>query len=226
MISNRNIAICIPAAILSVSVLCGGDLSRYREFQFGEDVPSVVKRVGMKSSEVKIVHQRPVVIQELKWQPWQSVGSTREREAVREITFSFYGGGLFRMSVIYDRDRTEGLTAADLIDAMSMSYGTATKPEAEMLFPSVYNETVRVLARWDDDQYCFNLLRSSYGAGFAMVMFSKRLDALAQTTIAEASRLDEQEAPQREIDRQRKQQEETRVQQEAARKTNKTSFRP
>ena len=216
----------IGCALLSASLLSAGDLSKYREFQFGGDVSSVLKRVGMKASDVKIVHQRPAVIQELRWQPWQAVGATAVRESVREILYHFYNGELFRMSVIYDRDRTEGLTAADLIDAMSPGYGIATKPDAELLFPGVYNETVKVLARWEDAQYSVNLVRSSYGAGFAMVMFSKPLAELAQVAIVEAARLDEKEAPQRDIDRQQKQDADKRVQQENARNTNKTGFRP
>ena len=212
--------------IVSTSLLSAGDLSRYREFQFGGDLQSVVKRVAMKPSDVKVLHQRPAVIQELKWQPWQAVGATSEKDSVREIIFGFYAGELFRMSIIYDRDRTEGLTAADLIDAMSANYGTATKADNEMLFPGVYNESVKVLARWEDAEFSVNLVRSSYGAGFAMVMFSKRVADLVQTATVEAGRLDEKEAPQREIDRQQKQEEEKRVQQESARKTNKSSFRP
>jgi hypothetical protein len=59
-----------------------------------------------------------------------------------------------------------------------------------------------------------------------VVVFSKRLDALARAAIVEATRLDEQEAPQREIERQKKQDEENRATQEKARPANKANFRP
>jgi hypothetical protein len=59
-----------------------------------------------------------------------------------------------------------------------------------------------------------------------MLVFSKRLDPLAQAAIIEAIRLDEQEAPQREIERQKKQDEENRAVQEKARLVNKVAFRP
>ena len=54
--------------------------------------------------------------------------------------------------------------------------------------------------------------------------FSKRLDGLARTAIVEAIQLDEQEAPQREIDRQKKQDGENRAAQEQARLVNKANF--
>jgi hypothetical protein len=82
------------------------------------------------------------------------------------------------------------------------------------------------MARWEDPQYSFNLFRSSYQPTFGMLVFSKRLDALAQAAIGEAIRLDEQEAPQREIERQKKQDEENRVAQEKARPGNKANFHP
>ena len=59
----------------------------------------------------------------------------------------------------------------------------------------MYNDSEKVIARWEDSQYSFNLFRSSYQPTFGMVVFSKRLDALARLAIVEAIRLDEQEAP-------------------------------
>jgi hypothetical protein len=57
-------------------------------------------------------------------------------------------------------------------------------------------------------------------------MHSKRLDALALAAIIESLRLDKQEAPHREVERQKKKDEETRSRQEAARLVNKAPFRP
>jgi hypothetical protein len=59
-----------------------------------------------------------------------------------------------------------------------------------------------------------------------MILYSKQLDALARTAVTEALRLDEQEAPQRDADKQRKQADENRVKEEKARLVNKESFRP
>jgi hypothetical protein len=59
-----------------------------------------------------------------------------------------------------------------------------------------------------------------------MVIYSKRLDALARAAIVEAIRLDNQEAPQRETERQNKKDEENRARQEKARRANKGPFRP
>ena len=224
MISARILAISILWAALSAPFLCAGDLSKYREFQLGMDLLAVVKQAGMKPPEVRVIHQRPAAIQELAWQPPRLRGSSLETDPVREVIFSFYNGELFRMLVDYDPYRTEGLTAEDMVEAISAKYGTAARPAAEITLR--YNEREKVIARWEDSQYSFNLVRSPYGLTFTMVVFSKRLDALAQAAIAEAIRLDKQETPQREIERQGKQDEEIRAAHEKARLVNKPSFRP
>jgi hypothetical protein len=213
-----------PASAPSIAA---PDLSRYREFQFGMDLAAVAKLVDMNPSEAKMIHRRPAVIQELEWQPQLSLTSS-QADPVRAIFFSFYNGELFRLVVNYDRYKTEGLTTEDVVNAISALYGTATKPDAEVVFSSsqVYNDSEVVIARWEDSQYSFNLFRSTYQPTFGMVAYSKRADTLARAAVAEAIRLDEQEAPQREIERQKKQDAADRAAQEKARLGNKPNFRP
>jgi len=227
MISAHILTLSIPWTLLAASLACAADLSRYRDFQFGMNLPAVVKIVSMSPSEAKVIHQRPALIQDLDWPLGRYLRSSpADAGPVKDILFSFCNGELFRMVVNYDRYKTEGLTAEDMIDGISAKYGTATRPTAEILFPSILNERVKVIARWEDSEYSFDLVRSSYQPEFAMVLYSKRLDALAQTAITEALRLNEQEAPQREADRQKKQEGENRVKEEKARLANKASFRP
>ncbi len=205
------------------------DLSRYRDFQFGMNLLAVAKQADMKPSEARVVHQRPAAIQELEWRVPHSLYSSTQVDPVKEVLFSFYNNELFRMVVNYDQYRTEGLSDEDMVEAISAKYGTATRPAAKIiLFSSfqVYNDSEKVIARWEDSQYSFNLFRSSYQPTFGMLIFSKRLDPLAQAAIVEAIRLDEQEAPQREIERQKKQTEEDHTEQEKARLVNKPNFRP
>lgn len=226
MISTRIFAISTLWAVLLTPLLHAGDLSGYRGFRFDMNLLAVAKQAGVEPSEAKVIHQRPGVIQELLWHPQRFPGTSHDADSVKDVQFSFYNGELFQMVVNYDRYRTEGLTVEDLVAAISARYGTATTPDAEIIFPSLFHETVKVLARWEDSQYSLSLARSSYQPGFGMVVLSKRLDALAQAAILEAIRLDKQEAPQREIDRNKRQDDEKRVQQERARGANKPGFRP
>jgi hypothetical protein len=224
---QRVFGVSLPADPIMAPSVDKPDFSRYREFQFGLNLPAIAKLAGLEASEAKVIHRRPALIQELNWQPQLSLTSS-QADPVRAIFFSFYNGELFRIVVSYDRYKTEGLTTEDVIEALSAKYGTATKPAAEVIFSSsqVYNDSEVVIARWEDSQYSFNLFRSSYQPTFGMVVFSKRLDALARAAVAEAIHLDEREAPQREIERQKKQDDENRAAQDKARLVNKADFRP
>jgi hypothetical protein len=85
---------------------------------------------------------------------------------------------------------------------------------------------VKVLARWEDLQYSFNLVRFSIEDNFGLIAFSKQMDALARTATVESLLLEVSQAPQREADRQKKQDDENHIQQEKARLVNKPAFRP
>jgi hypothetical protein len=91
---------------------------------------------------------------------------------------------------------------------MSAKYGTATRPTAEINFPTnetgEYGTTEKVIVRWEDSQYSFNLFRSPLSNTFGLVMFSKRLDAQAEAAIAESLKLEGQEDPQKEVARVKK----------------------
>jgi hypothetical protein len=216
--------------LVPVSVPARGapDLSRYRGFQFGETLPAVAKQAGLDVSQAKVIHERPALIQELEWPIWLAGNFDPPHDPVRTILFSFYNEKLFRVLVSYDRDETNGLTTADLTEAISAQYGIATKPaNIEIVFSStqVYNDSEAIIASWENSQYSFNLYRSSYQPTFGMIAFSKGLDALARTATAEAIRLDAAEAPQQEIQRQNQEDEKNRESLEKARQVNKSKFR-
>jgi hypothetical protein len=113
-----------------------------------------------------------------------------------------------------------------MIQAISATYGTATMPAASIIYHSNYAEMAPVLARWENSDYSYDLVRSGDRSSFAMVLYSKRLDALAQAAIVESARLDAEEAPQRELDKQKKRDEDANLVLEKARLVNKPNFRP
>ena len=224
------LAMSIAWAGNASSVTAGQDLSSYRGFQLGMSLEAVAPQTGIVS-EARVVHQRPELIQELTWEPPRSLGSPPPGESVRKVLLSFYNGQLFRIVVSYEWGKTEGLTVEDMVDALSVTYGPALLPATEIAsslsrVSRVSTESDRIVAHWGDPQHAINLVRPSYASTFGLVMFSKRLDAVARAASVEAIRLNEQEAPGRAIERQRQQEDEAHARQEKARTENKAIFRP
>src|SRR4030095_8267741 len=120
MFSFRNLAISIFGSEFSAPLQYSQDLSMYREFQFGTSLLAVAKQAHLKPSEARVIHQCPALIQELMWNARTYSAPPSQADSVRDILFSFYNGELFRIVVTYDKDRTEGMTAEDLVEAVSV----------------------------------------------------------------------------------------------------------
>jgi hypothetical protein len=187
---------------------------------------------GVAESELKPIHQRPAVIAELTWRP--RYGARRppdgDSESVEQMVFDFYDGRLFRMTVDYDRKQTEGLTDADMIEAISTVYGSPAKPVAPRGRQSAARSSHDLgtrLAEWGDESRSVALYRrSTYAINFTLVMTAEPVAALARTAASRAAVLDAREAPQREADRQKKEADDRRAAEDKARLTNKPIFRP
>ena len=219
--------IAILCGVLGASTLSAAELSSYRGLKLGMSLAAASKQVGSKPSDAKVLHQRPAVIQELNWEIRSSVQTgTAKPDPVKDGLLSFVNGELFRIVVTYDRYKVEGMSTDDMVQAISASYGIASKPTVEIAYHSNYAEAAPVLARWEDAEYSYNLVRTGDRASFAMVLYSKRLEALAQAATVESARLDAQDAPQRELDKQKKRDDDDRLALDKARAVNKPNFRP
>jgi len=219
----RNSILCLSALFLTASLLHGQDLSKYRDFSLGMSLPELSSQVDLRPLQTKLIQKHPAVIQELTCWPGGSSDYSRQTDSVWQIFFSFHNGELFRILVTYDHAATHGLTAEDMVQAISTKYGNPTRPVGEISFPTneLYRSTEKVIARWEDSQYSINLVRSRFLNSFALVMFSKRLDAQAEAAIAKSLKMKGQEDPQKEIDRQEKKTGDL----EAARQKNRRIFR-
>jgi hypothetical protein len=220
----RSVGISLVMILFSAPLVRGQDLSKYRDYSLGMSLPELSSQVDLRPLQTKLIQKHPPVIQELTCWPGVSSDYSRQTDSIWQIFFSFYNGELFRMLVTYDQHATHGLTAEDMVQAISTKYGTPTRPVGEISFSTneLYRSTEKVIATWEDSQSSINLVRSRFLNSFALVMFSKPLDAQAEAAIAESLKMEGQDDPQREIDRQKKEAGDL----EAARQKNLKIFRP
>jgi hypothetical protein len=213
------------ALMLSTATVHAQSRSGYRDFAFGSDFASISDKVHAEVADSRIIHERPALMRVLEWRPsYFETGSNEVRQdTVQLIVFSFYNDQLYKMAIDYDRQRTEGMTDADMIAALSGMYGETSKPTTKRLQAGTQEPPI---AQWQDEEYSVALYRVAFRRGFQAVVTSTRLDALAKTASAQAIRLDELEAPQRELARQKQAAADARVSDEKARVTNKAAFRP
>jgi hypothetical protein len=231
MIRIPALAVVASALVFAVVDVQAQDLSRYRDFQLGNTVDAVQKMSGATANDLKTIQQRPARIQELRWRPSERyTDRLTPTEPVREVIFTFYNDQLFKMVIDYDRQRTEGLTDADLIDAISLRYGVPVLQATSLHTNAPAGVTPpdggAVVARWSDADTSLTLVRGTYPTTLRLVIARKSTETLAQDATAEAARLDRAEAPQREMDRVNRMAEDGRAAAEKARVVNKPLFKP
>src|SRR5437868_2509528 len=224
MKTMRITVLSLIVLLLTVPSIRAQDFSKYRNFSLGTNLAAVLKHTDQRLLDVKATHDGSLLFQELTWHPANGIGVSYRSESVDELVFSFYKGELYKIVVTYDRASTEGLTADDMVKSISAKYGPATSIALEI--DAAANEQYalrgRPVASWEDSQYSLNLVRSSFSSTFQLIIYSKRVTAEADAALAEVVKVDELAAPQKAVDRQKKELDAI----ELTRQKNQKSFRP
>lgn len=230
MIARYAFFAAVGLLVASISgPLAAADPGTYREFRLGAATADVIARAGATPRDVKKLHERPALLEEMSWRPSYSTSrDSSDRDSVAGIVFSFVDDRLFKMAIDYDRSRTEGLTKDDMIAALTAVYGprstapVSARPRSEL--DSL--DTPIVLARWRQGDTSITLQQSPYSGGFGLVMLSVPLEAIARKAQAVAVTIDAREAPAREAARAKAQAEAEKAAAEKTRTTNKAAFKP
>ena len=220
----RNSILCLGVLLLASPVIRAQDFSKYRGFSLGTSMATVLKQTQQKPIDVKVIHARPTLIQELTWWPPAVPGASYRADSVEQMLFSFCDGELYKISVTYDTSSTQGLTTADMVESISAKYGQATvlEPTPDPALIEGFSNSDKTVASWEDSQYFFKLVRSPFTNRFGLILFSKRVDAEAKIAIADAVTLEKQEKPQRDAELKKKEADDL----EAQRQKNQSAFRP
>jgi len=221
---TRNVLACLSLALLSATAIGAQDLSKYRNFSLQSSLAVVSKQADVTPDEVNTTYRSPAVIQDFSLWPIESSEGPARSEDVQQMQFSFCNGELYKIVVTYRTAATEGLTAEDMVQAVSAKYGIAERPAADSNPPKnlSYSSADTQVALWEDAQYSVALSHSPLSESFQLVVLSKQLERQANAAIADAVAQERDDAPQREVARVKKEAEDLQTLREA----NIKAFRP
>lgn len=227
MNSTRPLVIAL-ALILTSQLAFAQDLSRYRAYALDSSLEAVVAASGARATDARTLHERPATIRQLEWRAPYVDSRNPLADPVRAIAFTFYNDALYQVIVDYDRDRTEGLTNADLIGSVSEAYGAPTPASARARTspPAAASPDSIVLARWETTDSLLTLVRGLYNPEVQLILVSKPLSTRARNAEREATRLDAIEAPRREAEQRKKEASDATAARDKTRLANKAAFRP
>jgi hypothetical protein len=161
----RNLILCLGVVLLASPVLRAQDFSKYRGFSLGSSMAAGLKQTERKPVDVKLIHARPTLVQELNWWPPAVPGVSYHADSVEQMLFSFCNGELYKISVTYDTTSTQGLTSDAMVNSISAKYGPATipPPRVEPALYAGFSDSDKTVATWEDSQNFFTLVRSPVG---------------------------------------------------------------
>ena len=202
-------------------------LSHYRDVTLGDSVDDVVDRLHLVASDVKVLHQRPSLVQELTWRPHRFVsGTTMTPDALAEMVLTFHIDRLVRIVATYDRERTQGLTDADLHESLSDVYGVPLLRSTPTQRPDRSLPHRETVDRWEDATTVLLLWREDYPGRVGLTITSINEDRALQEAITHGGRLDAQDAPKRALDEQAAKASANKARDEKIRLENKARFKP
>ena len=227
---HSHLLVVVALTLLPFTSTVGAeDLARYRGFVLGSRLPEAAETGGLRVGDVRTVHSRPDLIQEIDWRPRYTLTARVTADPVWKGVLGFYNGLLYRVAVTYDRARVEGLTDEDLVSALSSTYGTpilATRSTGAAPSTRLGGSQPFIVAEWGNVDSHVTLSRSVYPVELQLIIISRRLNELATASAADAIRRDAEEAPQRDAERRRSDAADAAAAAEKARTSNKAAFRP
>ena len=191
--------VCV-AAIAVPARAAESELSRYRGVTLGQSVETVVAALKAPATDVKVLRERPSLVQELTWRPLRFIsGTTVDSDPLAEMVLTFHVDRLVRISASYDRERIAGLTDADLQEAIAAVYG----PSSLMSSPAgttVQNPMERkTIGRWENAGTQLLLWHDRYPDRSGLTITAMAADTVMQQAIADGLRVEAAEAPAREL---------------------------
>jgi hypothetical protein len=177
----RQVAVALLCIAFYPSLAGAQRRHDYRTYRMGDDPMSIARQIGVHSPAAAVPGV-PGPVVELRWRAqYVRRGGTPSSDPVTLLVFSFYEDQLFRVVIDYSADRTEGMTEADMVAAVSRVYGPPAKrtdpPNAVGLHPERPADSV--VAQWIDGELQVALLAVRGQTAFRMIVASVPLGALA-----------------------------------------------
>ena len=157
----------------------------YRTYAMGDSLQAISRQIGLPIIDATSTPAVSEAVQELRWHARHvRVGTVSSGDPVDRLVFNFYEHRLFRIVIDYAPDRTEGMTAADMVAAVSELYGTPRRrtlaSSDDDFGPSRPTETV--VAQWIRGDQSVALLAIQGQTAFRLIVVSSALQTLARAS--------------------------------------------
>jgi hypothetical protein len=192
------LAVQVVSAVASASLAAAQDRPRYRTYAMGDSPVTISRQIGLPMMEATSTPAASGTVQELRWHArYVRRGTEPTGDPVDRMVFSFHEHRLFRIVVDYAPDRTEGMTEADMVAAVSALYGS---PRRRTIASTEHAQAPArpadsVVAEWISGDQAVALLALQGGTAFRVIVVSSALQTLARASGAREAPTDRPDWP-------------------------------
>jgi hypothetical protein len=168
------------AFCLAMSSVSAQAQPQYRTYWMGDDMSAVATQIGAPAPPIELVPSALGAVRELTWQAeYAHRDAASSSSPVARLVFSFYEDQLFRIVIDYAYHRTEGMTEADMVAAISDVYGPPTRRVQSTPLTFTRGEDATI-AQWVNGDSTIALLRFEPQESFRAIVSSARREALVR----------------------------------------------
>lgn len=195
----KMLAALVVVVTLTPVSAAAPSLSLYRDVSLGDTVATVRERLQLVSSDIKLLYEAPAMVHEVTWRPHRFMsGAVVPADPLAEMVLTFHADRLARIVAIYDRERTQGLTDADLLELLSATYGGPMLRARNTQPVQPATSRRHLIASWADADAQLLLWREDYPRIVGLTITATADDRNLQETLAEGARIAALGAPERE----------------------------
>ena len=194
-----RLAVAVALLVLTTASWSAAQgLPRYRTYAMGDSPASISRQIGLPMMDVTSTPPAAGAVQELRWHArYVRRGTDPTGDPVDRMVFSIHEHRLFRIVVDYAPDRTEGMTEADMVAAVSSLYGMPRRRTiASAGAVGAYARPAdTVVAEWISGDQSVALLALQGGTAFRVIVVSSALQTLARASGAREAPVDRPDWP-------------------------------
>ena len=227
MLKSILLTVCIATGLVVPVQAAASTLAEYRGVTLGQSVPVVIAALRAQAADVKVVSERPSLVQELTWRPDRFVsGQIAAPDSLGDMILTFHENRLVRIVASYDRERTAGLTEADFQEVMSAVYGSSVLLSSAGWTNAQPAPQRKTIGRWEDRDTVVTLWSDRYPERTGLIISALPGDAQMEEALAAGRRADRDEAPARELALHLSNVAALKARNEKIRLANKAAFKP
>lgn len=198
LLAVAALAIAALGLAASATLAVAQGRPHYRSYAMGDDLQATAHRLGVPVLDATTTPAVSGAVQELRWHArYVRRGTAPAGDPVDRLVFSFFEHRLFRIVIDYAPDRTEGMTEADMVAAVSALFGEPARrtlvASATAAVPVRPSETV--IAHWVSGDQAVVLLAIQGRTAFRMIVVSTALENLARASGAREAPVDRPDWP-------------------------------